>query len=55
MDEGLPVEASERVHGDRRVVAHHTPEFDIHEAALAVGAATWVALALHRLAPDYPK
>jgi len=39
----------EVVHGDRRIVHHHTPEFDIHEGALAVGVAAWVALAFHRL------
>ena len=52
MDPALAcIEDEELVHGERRVVAHHTPEFDIHEGSLAVGAATWVALALNRLAP----
>ena len=46
------VEVEELEHGQRRVIAHHTPEFDIHEGALAVGAATWVALATHRLRPQ---
>ena len=49
---GQPAEEPELVHGDRQVVAHHTPEFDIHEGSLAVGTAAWVALALHRLAPS---
>lgn len=52
MNDHLPVEDAEDVHGERRVVAHHTPEFDLHEGSLAVGTATWVALALGRLAPD---
>ena len=50
MDKAVPTEEAEAVHGDRHVVAHHTPEFDLHEGSLAVGAATWVALALQRLA-----
>ena len=54
MGTGLPAEEPELVHGERGVVAHHTPEFDIHEGALAVGTAAWVALALHRLAPPEP-
>ena len=41
----LQVEAEERVHGTKKVVAHHTPEFDIHEGALWCGAAMWVELA----------
>lgn len=49
MDPSLPTEETETVHGEKRVVAHHTPEFDVHEGSLAVGAATWVALALQRL------
>ena len=49
MDPGAPVEEAEREHGERRVVAHHTPEFDIHEGSIAVGCAMWVALAEHRL------
>ena len=49
MDPGLPTEDEENIHGERSVVAHHTPEFDIHEGSLAVGTATWVALALQRL------
>ena len=51
MDPSVPVEAEEVVHGTKKTIAHHTPEFDIHEGSLAVGAATWVALALHRLSP----
>jgi len=38
-------------HGTKKTVAHHTPEFDIHEGSLWCGAATWVALARARLAP----
>ena len=51
MDPALPIEEEEVEHGERRVIAHHTPEFDLHEGALAVGTAMWVALALHRLHP----
>ena len=49
LDPSLPVEEEELEHGQRRVVAHHTPEFDLHEGALAVGTAVWVALATRRL------
>jgi metal-dependent amidase/aminoacylase/carboxypeptidase family protein len=52
LDPALPVEAEELEHGQRRIIAHHTPEFDIHEGALAVGAAMWLALGLHRLRPQ---
>ena len=51
MDPSLPLEEEEAEHGQRRVVAHHTPEFDLHEGALAIGTAMWVSLALHRLRP----
>ena len=50
MDPAVPVEEPELEHGQRQVVAHHTPEFDLHEGCLAIGIATWVALAMHRLA-----
>jgi amidohydrolase len=43
------VEPPEEEHGQKVVIAHHTPEFDIHEGSLAVGVATWVALARQRL------
>jgi len=32
--------------GTKKTIAHHTPEFDIHEGALWCGAAMWVALAM---------
>ena len=48
LDPSVPVEEEELEHGQRRVVAHHTPEFDIHEASLAVGTAMWVALGITR-------
>ena len=51
MDPRLPVEEEELVHGQRHAVAHHTPQFDLHEGSLAVGTAMWVALALQRLSP----
>ena len=35
----------EAVHGTKKTIAHHTPEFDIHEGALWCGAALWTALA----------
>ena len=49
MDPAVPVQEEEAEHGDRRVVAHHTPEFDLHEGCLAVGISVWVALAMRRL------
>ena len=48
-DAAVAVEEAEVEHGDRVTVAHHTPSFDLHEGALAVGTAVWVALALERL------
>ena len=48
-DATVAVEEAEVEHGDRVTVAHHTPEFDINEGALAVGTAVWVALAVERL------
>jgi len=49
LDPSVPVEEEEMEHGMRKVIAHHTPEFDIHEGALWCGAAMWVALAKHLL------
>lgn len=49
LDPSVPIEAEELEHGDRRVIAHHTPEFDIHEGSLGVGVAMWVRLAEERL------
>ena len=51
LDPALPLEEEEAEHGQRQVVAHHTPEFDLHEASLAVGVGMWVALAMKRLQP----
>jgi metal-dependent amidase/aminoacylase/carboxypeptidase family protein len=45
MDPSMPVEEEEYIHGTKKTVAHHTPEFDIHEGALWCGAAMWVKLA----------
>ena len=45
MDPSVPVEAEEVVHGTKKTIAHHTPEFDIHEGALWCGTAVWVELA----------
>eukprot|EP00927_Polykrikos_kofoidii_P055633 TRINITY_DN49848_c0_g1_i1.p1 TRINITY_DN49848_c0_g1~~TRINITY_DN49848_c0_g1_i1.p1 ORF type:complete len:531 (-),score=61.90 TRINITY_DN49848_c0_g1_i1:90-1682(-) len=51
-DPSVPVEEEEHEHGTRKVIAHHTPEFDIHEGALWCGAAMWVALATSVLQPE---
>ena len=45
LDPAMPVEAEEAVHGTKKVVAHHTPGFDIHEGAMWCGGAMWVELA----------
>lgn len=49
LDPDLPPEPEEEEHGTKKVIAHHTPQFDVHEGALWVGSAMWVALALTRL------
>eukprot|EP00747_Dinoflagellata_sp_TGD_P223723 gnl/TRDRNA2_/TRDRNA2_95433_c1_seq1.p1 gnl/TRDRNA2_/TRDRNA2_95433_c1~~gnl/TRDRNA2_/TRDRNA2_95433_c1_seq1.p1 ORF type:complete len:329 (+),score=43.47 gnl/TRDRNA2_/TRDRNA2_95433_c1_seq1:24-989(+) len=52
LDPALPPEPTDQEHGAKRVIFHHTPEFDIHEGALWCGAAMWVSLAMERLCGD---
>eukprot|EP00928_Gymnodinium_smaydae_P027929 TRINITY_DN21440_c0_g1_i1.p1 TRINITY_DN21440_c0_g1~~TRINITY_DN21440_c0_g1_i1.p1 ORF type:complete len:566 (+),score=70.16 TRINITY_DN21440_c0_g1_i1:100-1698(+) len=51
LNPSLPVDEEDYEHGSRQTLAHHTPEFDIHEGALWCGAAVWVQLGLHCLRP----
>ena len=46
LDPETLLDMEEHVHGTKKTIFHHTPEFDFHEGAMWVGAAMWVQIAL---------